>query len=687
MLATGEVALNLLLPGLSDLWALSEGDPGICVAVLDGAIDTSHGCFSGCKLQCIENTVACAPTKGGATLHGTHVASIIFGQHSTEIKGIAPSCRGILIPIFSESAQNTVRPASQLDLARGITRALSEGANVINISAGQLEKSGEPEPRLAQAVQYCRESGILIVAAAGNDGCECLHVPAALPSVLAVGAADHAGKPLDSSNWSDQYRRLGILAPGEQIPGALPGGGVGCKTGTSFATPIVTGVVALLLSLQIRQRGVADAMEVREAILRSAIACSPAESSECERHLAGTINISGALELLGLGSTRQAGSSTTRQAVWPAEALLEKAELRKVETQAQLNHFNSLMQGGRTKLSDETSAVLVSSEPTLGVENVAPGVSTFTPSALASGGIQSTAGGVLPSDCSCGGKGKSPGHSEAKSDCGCGGKGKPPLVYALGELGIDYGTEARRDSFVQAGLTNPHDPSQLITFLNTNPTHSGALIWTLNQDTTPIYGIQPASAFAASGYEILRQSLNAQLKEGAERISVPGIMVGQVTLLNGQIIPVVVPDIRGIYSWSSPKLIQAVAGSKPTAKDELAKFESRTQDVLNFLERVYYEIRNLGVTPQERAINFSATNAFQIEFVFRSAVEGGQKLDSISAERSPICRPGSDCWDVKLTFFNPSKRFEQAKHVYRFTVDVSDVIPVTVGKVRHWDVY
>ena len=86
-------------------------------------------------------------------------------------------------------------------------------------------------------------------------------------------------------------------------------------------------------------------------------------------------------------------------------------------------------------------------------------------------------------------------------------------------------------------------------------------------------------------------------------------------------------------------------------------------------------------------MNYAATNAFQLELVFKDAISGGMKLDSITVERSPICRPGSDCWDVKLIFFNPSKRFEQAKHVYRFTVDVSDVVPVTVGHVRHWDVY
>ncbi|MCP4549327.1 MAG: peptidase S8, partial [bacterium] len=62
-------------------------------------------------------------------------------------------------------------------------------------------------------------------------------------------------------------------------------------------------------------------------------------------------------------------------------------------------------------------------------------------------------------------------------------------------------------------------------------------------------------------------------------------------------------------------------------------------------------------------------------------------LDQIDVERSPICRPESDCWDVKLTFFNPTKRIEQARVVYRFTIDVSDVVPVTVGPVRHWHVY
>jgi len=116
-------------------------------------------------------------------------------------------------------------------------------------------------------------------------------------------------------------------------------------------------------------------------------------------------------------------------------------------------------------------------------------------------------------------------------------------------------------------------------------------------------------------------------------------------------------------------------------------WNSRAEGVLNFLDRVYYELRNLGVTSQERAINYAATNAYQVGAVFERAANERLELDTIDVERSPICRPGSDCWDVKLVFFNPTRRMEQARKVYRFTVDVSHVIPVTVGAIRSWNIF
>lgn len=65
-----------------------------------------------------------------------------------------------------------------------------------------------------------------------------------------------------------------------------------------------------------------------------------------------------------------------------------------------------------------------------------------------------------------------------------------------------------------------------------------------------------------------------------------------------------------------------------------------------------------------------------------SCGEEPMQLDTLEVERSPIGRPDSDCWDVKLTTLNPSKVFEQARNVYRYTIDVSDLVPVTAGLVR-----
>ena len=95
---------------------------------------------------------------------------------------------------------------SQLDLARALLQAAEHGADIINVSGGELAPGGRASAILTDAVSQCVRRGILIVAAAGNDGCSCLHVPAALPGVLAVGAMTLDGEPLESSNWGETYR-------------------------------------------------------------------------------------------------------------------------------------------------------------------------------------------------------------------------------------------------------------------------------------------------------------------------------------------------------------------------------------------------------------------------------------------------------------------------------------------------
>lgn len=95
-------ATTISMAGQQELWAETLGEPQICVAVLDGWVDRSHPCFMGAKLTPLELLTPNISHQGSAAQHGTQVTSIIFGQHHESVKGIAPHCRGLLIPIFTD---------------------------------------------------------------------------------------------------------------------------------------------------------------------------------------------------------------------------------------------------------------------------------------------------------------------------------------------------------------------------------------------------------------------------------------------------------------------------------------------------------------------------------------------------------------------------------------------------------
>lgn len=255
------------------------------------------------------------------------------------------------------------------------------------------------------------------------------------------------------------------------------------------------------------------------------------------------------------------------------------------------------------------------------------------------------------------------------------------LVYALGELDFDFGTEARLDYFAQnifpSNPTRAIPKTDFLNYLSNNPWEAQSFNWILKLDATPIYAIVPSGPFASVAYERLRSALE---DENVERVSIPGYIAGSVRLLSGQIVPAIVPEVRGIYSWSTSALIQSLTDVLPTEVSP----EQLREKIEDYLTRVYYEYRNLGVTPQERALNFSATNAFQAGIVMSRGVGEDKVLDSIEVEKSPICRPDSDCYDVKQMFFDPENNL-RSRTAFRFTVDVSDVIPVLIGPVRRWN--
>ena len=71
--------------------------------------------------------------------------------------------------------------------------------------------------------------------------------------------------------------------------------------------------------------------------------------------------------------------------------------------------------------------------------------------------------------------------------------------------------------------------------------------------------------------------------------------------------------------------------------------------------------------------------------VFERAIKEQMALDTIEVERSPVCQPDSDCWEVKLIFFDPHRQLDVARWVNRYT-DISDVVPVLVGDDRQWSI-
>lgn len=654
------------LPNLKSLWAKSKGEERVCVAVLDGPVDQSHPCFNGAKLSKLQTLVSGVSNGGPASQHGTHVASIIFGQHGSPVRGIAPNCRGLIVPVFADGREGGLAPCSQIDIARAITQAVEQGANVINISGGQLVASAESDQLLANAVRLCQDNNVLIVAAAGNDGCDCLHVPAALESVLAVGAMDVQGNPIGFSNWGEAYQSQGILALGENILGAIPGGRTTAKTGTSFATPIVSSIVALLLSIQLQRGEKPNPHAIRDAILQSALSCNQPKNLDSRRCLVGTLNISGAYALI------------TRRGI--KQVLNEKLEEVTLQPSEADNQSEQLQSSEVINLSLEQPIPLLSG---IGVQAADAKTSTSVPTAISMGGNPMM---VTPTSNT---KAQSVSPSGAAGDCGCGGGGPMQLVYALGELGYDFGTQARRDSIQQAmNLNRPPLQQELLYYFSgedvegnpfrndPHPWDAQSIIWTLNLDATPIYAIAPSGPFAGVVYDRLREFMR---DENVERVSIAGYIGGSVRLMSGEVVPVIIPEVRGMYSWSVAALLDAVV-EPSTPEENREELRNRIREVL---DRIYYDYRNLGVTPQERALNYAATNAFQISVAISQETLNDRVIEAIDVVKSPICRPDSDCYDVKLRFFDP-ENLQRARTVKRFTIDVSDVIPVTIGRMRSW---
>nr|WP_255688192.1 S8 family peptidase [Pontibacillus sp. HN14] len=222
-----------------DVQASGNSGSGIKVAVLDSGISASHE-----DLQ----------VAGGASFvdgepdpfndgngHGTHVAGTIAGvNNSLGVIGVAPSAELYAVKVLNSSGSG-----SYSGIAKGIEWAVDNNIDVVNMSLGGSRGS----TTLEQAMDQAYQQGVLLIAAAGNEGSKgkknTIGYPAKYASVVAVGAVDES---LNRASFSSVGEELEVMAPGANIYSTLPGNTYGSYNGTSMASPHVAGAAALILA-------------------------------------------------------------------------------------------------------------------------------------------------------------------------------------------------------------------------------------------------------------------------------------------------------------------------------------------------------------------------------------------------------------------------------------------------------
>jgi subtilisin family serine protease len=242
--------------GIDASRAVSNG-AGVRVALLDSAPASGHADLGTLEILALEGGPSAQP---GA--HGTLVAGVVAAMERNEfgIAGVAPGVSLVAVPVCTPQGASASDRCLLYDLLRGIDRAWEREAQVMNLSL-----VGPDNPLLARSMTRLDELGVLVVAAAGNEGTSEPRYPAAYPSVIGVGASDRERRVHARSNRGLSAE---LYAPGVEVLSTVPGDSFAFGTGTSFAASHVSGTLALLLGAG------ATPAEARAALFRQASAAS-----------------------------------------------------------------------------------------------------------------------------------------------------------------------------------------------------------------------------------------------------------------------------------------------------------------------------------------------------------------------------------------------------------------------------
>src|SRR6266545_6433809 len=234
--------------GAAQAWDATLGDPSIIIAIVDTGIDANHPDLAG-KVVLTKNYVK-GERASDSFGHGTHVAGIAAARinNGAGTAGICGLCSLMSVKVLGADGSGLTS-----DVASGIAYATDYGASVINLSLGSSSRTAI----IHDALDYALSNNVLPVVAMGNSNTDFVGDLAYWYSALSVGAVDQRGAKASFSNFGLQ---TDVTAPGVAVVSTMPTYAVTLNTqygyklnydalsGTSMATPVVSGLAGLLLS-------------------------------------------------------------------------------------------------------------------------------------------------------------------------------------------------------------------------------------------------------------------------------------------------------------------------------------------------------------------------------------------------------------------------------------------------------
>ncbi len=217
-------------------WDVTEGSDSVAIAVVDTGIDEEHVDLAGQVVRSVN--FSSSSTVEDRYGHGTHVAGIVAAatNNGVGVAGTCPRCVLYNVKVLGDNGSG-----SWADIAAGINWSLDNGARVINLSLGGSYGSYS----LQSSINNAWNKGVVIVAAAGNNGTSSAFYPAYYSNAIAVAATNNRDQKASFSNYGSW---VDVAAPGESILSTTMGDTYGTKNGTSMAAPHVAGLAGMLWS-------------------------------------------------------------------------------------------------------------------------------------------------------------------------------------------------------------------------------------------------------------------------------------------------------------------------------------------------------------------------------------------------------------------------------------------------------